>query len=179
MSNSNGPEIKDAARVCTALVKLEERAALLYQALARRFDNNKELSWFWFEMSMEERQHAQLLEFCGCEYLVSEGLPERKAIQSLSKLLTHLEARASRKNLSVDDAFLIAAELEASEINDVYAGIVKPIQGTWYIMRKKIETLITDHMQTLIRAARKFGVSAPALAELAEIKRRGTRKRVK
>jgi hypothetical protein len=79
----------------------------------------------------------------------------------------------------VDDAFLIAAELEGSEINDIYAGVIAPIQGTWYIMRKKVETLITDHLQTLIRGARKFDVSASTMAQLVEIKRRERRETTK
>jgi len=165
-------EMKDAAKTCARLVEFEERAASLYLSFARRFTDNKDLSWFWLQMSMEERQHAQFLEFCGCEQLLAAGLPEESAVQALAKLLSDLEERAAQKNLPVDDAFLIAAELEGSEINDVYAGVVRPIEGTWHIMRKKIETLVSDHMQTLIKAARKFGASAPTLAMLDEVQRR-------
>lgn len=169
-------DMKDAATTCARLVEFEERAASLYLTLARRFTENADLSWFWLQMSMEEKQHAQLLEFCGCENLVAEGLPDQATVQSLSKLLGSLEERAGRRDLSVDDAFLIAAELEGSEINDVYAGVVRPIQGTWYIMRKKIETLVSDHTRTLVQAARKFGASTPTLARLAEVSRRDTPK---
>ena len=48
--------------------------------------------------------------------------------------------------MSVDEAFLIAAELEGSEVNDICSQVIGPIQGTWYVMRKKIETLVPDHM---------------------------------
>jgi hypothetical protein len=164
--------MKDAAKVCSSLVEFEERAASLYKGLARRFIDNKDLSWFWLEMSMEERQHALLLDFCGCEQLAVGSLPDRDTIRKLSNLFGGLEKRAAQKDLSVDDAFLIAAELEGSEVNDIYARVIGPIQGTRYIMRKKIETLIPDHMQTLIRGARKFEVSPPTVAKLLEIKRR-------
>jgi len=158
--------MKDAATTCARLVDFEGRAATLYLKLARHFANDADLSWFWLQMSMEERQHAQLLEFCGCEHLVAEGLPDQSTVQSLSKLLSNLEERVAQRDLSVDEAFLIAAELEGSEINDVYAGVVKPIEGTWYIMRKKIETLVSDHTQTLLDAARKYGVSASTLERI-------------
>jgi len=164
-------EMKDATRTCARLVGFEERAASLYLTLARRFADNKDLSWFWLTMSMEEKQHAQLLEFCGCEQLVEQGLPEKSTVQALATLLGNLEERAGQKDLSLDEAFLLAAELEGSEINDVYAGVIKPIQGTWYIMRKKIETLLSDHMEPLVKAARKFGASATTLARLSELKR--------
>ena len=166
--------MKDADTTCARLAEFEERAASLYLTLARRFTDNADLSWFWLQMSGEERQHAQLLEFCGCEHLVAKGLPDQGTVQALSTLLGSLEERVGREDLSLDDAFLIAAELEGSEINDVYAGVVRPIEGTWYIMRKKIETLVSDHMGTLVEAARKFGASAPTLARLAEISRRDT-----
>ena len=164
--------MKAPSKTCARLVEFEERAASLYLTLARQFIDKRDVSWFWLEMSMEERQHALLLDFCGCEQMVTEGLPDRNTVRKLSNLFSDLEKRVGRKNLSLDDAFLIAAALEGSEINDIYAGVIGPIQGTWYIMRKKIETLIPDHMQSLIRGARKFGVSAPTMAKLVEIKRR-------
>jgi len=163
--------MKDVTKICAQLKEFEERAASLYMGFARRFTDNKNLSWFWLEMSMEEKQHAQFMEFCGCQQLVTEGLPEESTVQALAKALTGLEERAGREKLSVDDAFLIAAELEGSEINDVYARVIKPIEGTWYIMRKKVETLISGHMQTLIKAAHQFGASAPTLARLDELQR--------
>ena len=168
--------MNDAAKTCARLVEFEECAASLYSSFARRFTDNKDLSGFWLAMSMEEKQHAQFLEFCGCEQLVAAGLPEDNAVQVLAELLSNLEERASRENLSVDEAFLIAAELEGSEINDIFAGVVRPVEGTWHIMRKKIEVLVSDHMQTLVEAARKFGASASTLARMAEVKRREAHK---
>ena len=151
------------------LVEFEERAASLYLNFARRFKDNKDLSLFWLQMSMEERQHALLLEFCGCEQLVAVGLPDSKRVQTLAKVLSNLEERAGRKHLSVDDAFLIAGELEGSEISDVYAGVIKPIQGTSYVMRKKVAALKPDHMQALLKAAHKFGVSADVVSKMVEV----------
>jgi len=158
-------------KTCRCLVGFEEAAAAIYSSLARQFAKNKELSWFWLEMSMEEKQHAVLLEFCGCEDLLGNNMPDRSTTRQLSEFLDKLYKEAGKRNLSVDDAFLIAAQIEASEINGIYAHVIGPIQGTWYVMRKKIQTLIPDHMQTLIRGARKFKVSAPTLARLTEVKR--------
>lgn len=164
--------MNDAGKVCERLVEFEKRAAALYLSFAHRFTDNKDLGWFWLAMSMEERQHAQFLEFCGCEQLLSLGLPKDSSVQALAKLLSNLEERAGKENLSIDDAFLIAAELEGSEINDVFAGAVRPVEGTLHVMRKKIEVMVADHMETLIEGARKLGVSAPTLARMAEVKRR-------
>jgi hypothetical protein len=152
-------------------VQFEERASSIYLILARQFEANSELSWFWVEMSMEERQHAVLLDFCGCHRLVGENLPDQHAIEALSEFLSQLEARATQQDLSVDDAFLIAAELEASEINAIYDRTVRPIQGTWYLAKKKTETFGVNHAQVIATAARKFGVADATLARLAELER--------
>ena len=155
---------------CRCLVGFEERAAAIYSSLALRFARNRDLSWFWLEMSMEERGHAVLLEFCGCEDLFAGNMPDRRAIRELSDLFSGLEERASRRNLSIDEAFLIAAELEASEVNVIYTRLVGPVKGTPYIVRKKIETLGSNHMQSLIRGARRFRVTAPTMAKLIQLK---------
>ena len=157
-------------KTCRCLVGFEERAAALYLSLARLFAQNRNLSWFWLEMSMEEREHAVLMQFCGCEDLFAGKMPDRRAVGELSDLFNNLEQRASQRHLSIDDAFLIAAELEASEVNAIYTRLVGPVKGTPYIVRKKIETLGSNHMQSLIRGARRFRVTAPTMAKLIQLK---------
>jgi hypothetical protein len=130
--------MKDTTQIYSRLVEFEERASSLYKDLARRFINNQDLSWFWLEMSLEERQHALLLDFCGCEQITTGTLPDKATIRRLSDLFRDLEKRAAHKELSIDDAFLIAAELEGSELNDIYARVIGPMRGTEYVMQKKI-----------------------------------------
>lgn len=163
-------------KACRCLVGFEERAAAIYLNLARRFAKDRDLSWFWLEMSMEERQHAVLLEFCGCEDLLGKNMPDRITVRQLSDLLDRLEERANAKRISIDDAFLIATELEASEINGIYGRLIGPVRGTPYILRKKIEALGPDHLQSLIRGARRFRVTPETMARLVEMKRQELRR---
>jgi hypothetical protein len=125
---------------------------------------------------MEERQHAVLLEFCGCEELLGKNMPDRNTVRRLSSLLDRLQEKANAKDISVDDAFLIATELEASEINGIYARLIGPVRGTSYILRKKIEALGPDHLQSLIRGARRFGVTPATMNRLLEMKRQELRR---
>jgi hypothetical protein len=163
-------------KACRCLVGFEERAAAIYLNLARRFAKDRDLSWFWLEMSMEERQHAVLLEFCGCEDLLGKNMPDQNTVRKLSDHLDRLEERANARNISVDEAFLIATELEASEINGIYARLIGPVRGTPYILRKKIEALGPDHLQSLIRGARRFRVTPETVARLLEMKRQELRR---
>ena len=163
-------------KACRWLVGFEERAAAIYLNFAKRFAKHPELSWFWLEMSMEERQHAVLLEFCGCEDLLGKNIPDRSTVHQLSNLMDRLEERADANKVSVDEAFLIATELEASEINGIYARLIGPVRGTLYILRKKIETLRPNHLQSLIRGARYFRVQPETMAKLLEMKRQELRR---
>jgi hypothetical protein len=160
--------MKNIDKRCVDLIGFEERAASLYLNFARRFVENRNLSWFWLEMSMEEKQHALFLQFCAGEQMIL-NLPDRAAIRKLDERFGSLEKRASQENLSVDEAFLIAAELEASEVNDIYKQLIGPVRGTLYIIKKKIQTLVPEHLQALIRGARKFHVSKSTMATLSEL----------
>jgi len=156
---------------CQSLVRFEERAAAIYMNFAHRFADSRELASYWLELSIEDNDHAVLLQFCEYEDLFSEKTPDRAEVRSLSHLFSGLERRAGRKNLSVDDAFLIAGELEASEINTIYTRLVAPVKGTLYVARKKAQTLEVNHVQSLIREARKFRLSPPTIARLVHLKR--------
>ena len=163
-------------KACRCLVGFEERAAAIYMNLARRFAKNRDLSRFWLEMSMDERQHAVLLKFCGCEDLLGKNMPDRNTVRELSSLMDRLQERTDAERISIDDAFLIATELEASEINGIYSRLVGPVRGTPYILRKKIETLGPDHLQSLIRGAERFRVTPETMARLLELKRQEIRR---
>jgi hypothetical protein len=163
-------------KVCRCLIGFEDGAAIVYLNLARRFSKNKDLSWFWLKMSMEEKQHALLLEFCGCEGLLGTNMPDRLTIQRLTTLFQKAQKKAGGKDITVDDAFLLAAELEGSEINAIYARLIGPVRGTPYILRKKIETLGSDHLQAIIRGARQFRVSPSTMDRLLELKRKTLKK---
>ena len=168
--------MKNKARIYQNYVEFGERAASLYLDLAVRFMNDTDLSWFWIEMGMEEKQHAGLLQFCLREHIATRELPDRGARRRLANHFAKLEKRAAVPDLTVDDAFLIAGDLEASEINTIYTRLISPIRGPWYIIRKKIESSVPDHMDGLIEGARRFGLSQSTMAKLADLGGRATRK---
>ena len=123
---------------------------------------------------MAEKQHALVLAFCASQQLLGDNSPaDAKVTRNLSEFFSDLENRAARKDLSVDDAFMIATELESSEINAIYDRLVRPAQGTSHLTRKKIETLGVNHARILVKAARRFGVSAPVLEKLTQLEREG------
>jgi hypothetical protein len=159
-----------AAETDSAYVDFEKRAAAIYLGVARRFRDNSELSWFWLGMSMAEQQHALILAFCEGQNLLRNGPSEEsQETRDLRERFNLLESLAAQKDLSIDGAFLIAAELETSEINAIYERFVRPVQGTSYFTRKKIETLGVNHPAILMNAAKKFGVSRQVFEKLTQL----------
>jgi len=139
-------------------VEFEEKAAAIYLKMASRFSlENAELSELWFEMGMQEKQHAGLLEFCLIEGMIAPCEVE-SAIHRIETTLPILESRAGDPKLSIQGAFEIAIALETSEVNEIYQHLTTPVHKSTYLLRRKIMSGTPDHEELLRQAARKFGV---------------------
>jgi hypothetical protein len=113
--------------------------AVFWNSKRRRFStDNPELSSIWFDLGMQEKQHAGLLQFCLVEKMFAEHLPNGGRVERSSALLRSLEKRASNPSLTINDAFAIAAELETSEVNDIYAHLTSTLHTSIYLWRRRI-----------------------------------------
>jgi rubrerythrin len=158
-----------ATKVYDGFIGLEDRSAALYLELSVRFFDKPELSWFWVEMAMEEKQHAGMLQHCREAGVFATELPDKDQIQRLNALFWRLEDRLADPQLSLEDAFEMAIELETSEINDVYSRLTAPIQGPAHVMRKKMELSVAGHFERLAEAASKFHASLVIQKRLASL----------
>ena len=148
-------------------VNLEERAAAIYVQMASRFSpEDPELSSFWLEMAMQEKQHAGLLQFCIAEELYSPDLPPDKALQETGVLFDNLFKRASDPDLTASDSFHIAIQLETSEANAIYDRLTTPVHSSMYLLRRKVATMMPDHLGRLLIEARKCNIPQETLREL-------------
>jgi rubrerythrin len=157
----------NATNVYDGFIGLEDRSAAFYLDLSVRFFDNPELSWFWVEMAMEEKQHAGMLQHCREAGVFATELPDKEEFQRLNALFRRLDARMAQPQLALDDAFEMAIELETSEINDVYSRLTAPIQGPAHVMRKKIELSLAGHLDRLAEGASKFHASPEIQTRLA------------
>ena len=158
--------MSDSANIYHDFVQFEEKAAAIYVQLASRFSQDPQLSSFWLDMAMHEKQHAGLLQFCLCESLFAPDLPDSAEIQKLREFFNRLEKRAAEPDLTVEQAFSLAVEMEASEINAIYCHLTTTLHSSMYLLRRKIATTLPNHIDELISAARKFGIGEDALQEL-------------
>ncbi len=159
----------EPAQVYEGFIRFEERSAQLYLELSVRFAENNALRWFWVDMAMEEKQHAGMLQHCLEAGVYASALPDGKQVERLDNVFTQIERRILSPDLTLDEAFDLAARLESSEINDVYNRLTAPIEGPAHIMRKKIELSVAGHFGKLCDAARRFGASAAVQSRLANL----------
>jgi len=162
------------SRMYEGFIRLEERSAEIYLELSVRFLHDIDLSWFWVEMAMEEKQHAGLLQYCLETGIYAAQLPSKDQILALKILFEDLESRVADPSLRLDGAFEIAIILEASEINEIYKTLTAPIEGPWYVLRKKIDLSVGNHFEKLAAAARRFGASAHIQKRLTTLSRRAS-----
>lgn len=159
--------MKNPKWIYQQFVNLEERAAAVYVQMASHFSpEDPELSSFWLEMAMQEKQHAGLLQFCIAEELYSPDLPPDQALQETGVLFDNLLKRASDPELTAADAFQIATQLETSEANAIYDRLTTPVHSSMYLLRRKVATMLPDHLGRLLREARTHNVSEERLKEL-------------
>jgi hypothetical protein len=148
-------------------IQFEEAAAAIYLKMASHFSpQNPELSSLWLEMAMQEKEHAGLLQFCLAERMFAPKLVNGGHIRKISTLFHNLERRAANPALDIDEAFVIAVEMETSEVNDIWCHLTSPVHASLYLLRRKITSAVPDHIATLVAAGNKFGVSGKALRKL-------------
>jgi rubrerythrin len=164
--------VKNPESIYNQFVEFEEKAAGIYLQFASRFYQDPELSSFWLEIAMHEKQHAGLLQFCLCQKLFAPDLPQADDMEKLAVFFESLERRVADPNLTVQQAFSIALEMETSEINAIYCNLTTSLHKSMYLLRRKIATSLPDHIDELTRAAQKFGVGENALETLRREKER-------
>jgi rubrerythrin len=145
-------------------MNFEEDAAEIYVQMASRFSpENEALASLWLDMGMQEKQHAGLLQFCSAEEMYAPALPTDAEIQAAEELFFRLKKRVKDPDLSVNEAFHIAADLETSEVNEIYCKLTTPVHASMYLLRRKIVTSMPDHVGRLLQEGRKFGVPEATL----------------
>lgn len=109
-------------------IELELRAARVYELLTRRFDQPDPRKRFFATLARQEKDHADLLAICQAatgreEWAEKHFDPWRDAIPGLEEQMREAEARTESLGC-LSDALRLVIQLESSEINHVYLGIV-------------------------------------------------------
>ena len=170
MPDRGTSEAKKAEHTYDRFIQFEDQAATIYFTMASHsLPQNPELGTLWLDMGMQEKEHAGLLQFCLFEHLFAEWKPSETLIRSLEKTFAGLAERAASSTLSIHEAFQVAAELEVSEVNDIYSYLTTPLHNSTYMLKRKIVTSMPEHVERLLDAARKHSVPEAIISGLAAV----------
>ena len=110
-------------------VRLELQGAAIYHSLAERLAASARLSRFLNELADEEQEHADLLRVCKAFAAKGQFQPQRFApwhdyVPLLERQMQ--QAVASLETIkSVDDLVQLILQIEGSEINQVFMGVIQ------------------------------------------------------
>ena len=150
-------------------IRCEDRSAQLYLDVSVHFYDQVEISWFWIELAMEEKQHAGLLQHCVEQKIFAKELPSAESVVKLERLLEEVESHAADPGLNLDRAFDLAIGIEASGMEEICQKLTAPIVSPLHVLQRKVELSQKKHMDKLRDAADRFAASPRIRARLAEI----------
>jgi rubrerythrin len=116
------PEIVDRC------IGLELYARRIYESLAQRFDQRDSVQGFFAALAGQERDHAELLGLCRAATRRETWDGKRfdtgpEAVLGLQEQMREAESQANSLD-SLSDALRLVIQIESSEINRVYLGIM-------------------------------------------------------
>jgi len=109
--------------------EIERLASKIYLRFSHLFLHHAELRDFWWNMGMEEEQHASIL--LACKEMIENyedekldhSISREKADQLKEQLTSYL--RKGTPSLAVEEAFKVALEIETSEIDAIYGKLLQ------------------------------------------------------
>ncbi len=141
-----------------ALRKLELKIRDLYAHYHKLFDMDKEASGFFFELSLEEKSHADLIDY------QLRTIKKNKLIfddvefdmESLNRLIAGIESKLSSKTpISLYDAVNFALELENDVLEYHYRTLIAKSNPEVGELIKKLGASDKEHFDKLKLLAQK------------------------
>ncbi len=139
------------------LIDLEERAGHLYVQFYRRFADLPGVADLWWEMALEEHEHAGILK------MVKALADPAARVRDIRPRLRPLQAliRASEREAkgigSLRDALAIAVRLERSELDRLGRDTMRGIARDVAAIPRSAFAPHEAHLDRLTRTVRKFG----------------------
>ncbi len=128
---------------------IERLAAKVYFRFSHLFLRHADLREFWWQMAMDEEQHASVL--LACKTLI-ENIPREPMDPSINQDLgDHFEAQLQAylskgtRSITVEKAFRIALEMESSELDVIYNKLLNSCGPMVAKIMEDLGVLVTVH----------------------------------
>ncbi len=140
--------------------EIERLVSKVYFRFSHLFLHNPELRDFWWQMAVEEEQHACILLACKAivenfqDKSVDAEILQEKADQLKTQISTYL--RKGTPSITMEEAFQIALELESSELNAIYSGLLHSCDPKIAKTMENVGVSVSVHKQQLASAILRF-----------------------
>lgn len=108
--------------------EIERLVGKVYFRFSHLFLHHRELRDFWWQMAVDEEQHATILLACRemIENYTDEAIDPSITKEKADQLKTQLESYLGKgtPTISVEEAFKVALEIETSEIDAIYSRLL-------------------------------------------------------
>ncbi len=151
-------------------VELELKASRVYAALGRRFADQQPIHDFFVSLARQEEAHGELLELA--ETAASrERWDERKAApwrDVVPRLERHMEQTESALDEihTARDAMQCVIDIESSEINDVFTGVIAASDSCFV---RKLRVFQETEMRHLSFICEQIAVLQPELGPASQV----------
>ena len=139
------------------LIDLEERVGHLYVRFYRRFADLPAVADLWWEMALEEHEHAGILKMVKALADPTASVPDiRPRLRPLQALIRTCE-RDATAIASLREALAIAVRLERSELDRLGRDTMRGIAHDVPAIPRSAFAPHEAHLDRLTRTVRKFG----------------------
>jgi rubrerythrin len=143
--------IKPVPEFIGRCIDLERRAMKVYDSLSRRHSRNELVREFFEHLALQEQDHAELLELCraaaGRGRWQEECLDRRReSLPETERQLKEAEAVLDRHH-SIADALRLVIEVESSQINQLFAGVVQATDPRLARKLQAFRNAVKDHLR--------------------------------
>jgi len=149
--------------------EIERLASKIYLRFSHLFLHQAEVRDFWWDMGMEEEQHASILLACReiIENYEDEKLDPSISREKADQLKEQLSSYLGKgtPSLDVEEAFKIALEIETSEIDAIYSKLLQLGGPKIAQTMQNLGVPASVQRQKLKAALRRFCSDAQLLAE--------------
>lgn len=156
------PVIEEVGRLLEESIALEKNVASLYRLFFESFDEDRD---FWWQLSIEELNHASLLKSGKDIFLACDAFPDgicAESLESLCAMNERLESLCARYRAappSRADAFAVALQIEQSAGEHHYQQIVSSGEpGKAVALVKKLNQDDKDHAERIRDRMRRVGL---------------------
>jgi hypothetical protein len=145
-------------------VELELSAKRIYQLLRDKFSHDGPVNKLFHALALQEQHHAELLQLCRAaldrgRWKAKHFDPWRDAIPRLESRMREAESAVQSMSSSLD-ALRLAIQIESSELNEVFLGVVAASDSDFV---RKLETFHKATMAHVSYIHREIPRLAPEL----------------